>query len=118
MKFLLRLLLVLWYGKNCVMADQVRVARGVEELRCWLENMLCHHGYSMAERRAVTGLEEGALRAALEKFELRAGERPKREAGAPLLVLPYPGGRHPRIGFLDGAVEPQRETKLSIFTPW
>jgi hypothetical protein len=35
-----------------------------------------------------------------------------------LLVLPYPGGRHPRIGFLEGAIDPQRETKLSIFTPW
>src|SRR5262249_12347387 len=28
------------------------------------------------------------------------------------------GGRHPRIGFLDGAVNPQRETKLSVFAPW
>jgi hypothetical protein len=35
-----------------------------------------------------------------------------------LLVLPYPGGRHPRIGFLDGAVRPQRDTKLSVFCPW
>jgi len=33
-------------------------------------------------------------------------------------VLPYPGGRHPRIGFLEGAVRPQRDTKLSVFTPW
>jgi hypothetical protein len=32
--------------------------------------------------------------------------------------LPYPGGRHPRIGFLEGAVRPQRETKFSVFTPW
>jgi hypothetical protein len=35
-----------------------------------------------------------------------------------LFVLPYPGGRHPRIGFLDGAVNPQRETKISVSTPW
>ena len=27
-------------------------------------------------------------------------------------------GRHPRIGFLDGAIRPQRETKISVFTPW
>jgi hypothetical protein len=33
-------------------------------------------------------------------------------------VLPYPGGRHPRIGFLDGAINPQRDTKFSVFTPW
>src|SRR5438034_7127163 len=44
--------------------------------------------------------------------------KPKRPAGAPLLVLPYPGGRHPRIGFLEGAIDPQRETKVSVFTPW
>jgi hypothetical protein len=35
-----------------------------------------------------------------------------------LKVLPFPGGRHPRIGFLDGAIAPQRETKVSVFTPW
>jgi hypothetical protein len=33
-------------------------------------------------------------------------------------VLPYPGGRHPRIGFLDGAVDPLRGTKASVFLPW
>ena len=33
-------------------------------------------------------------------------------------IAPYPGGRHPRIGFLDGALEPQRETKVNVFTPW
>ncbi len=46
------------------------------------------------------------------------GERPRRKAGEPLLVRPYPGGRHPRIGFLEGAVEPQRETKVSVCSPW
>jgi hypothetical protein len=35
-----------------------------------------------------------------------------------LLVLPYPGGRHPRIGFRDGAIRPQRETKASVLAPW
>ncbi len=33
-------------------------------------------------------------------------------------MLPYPGGRHPRIGFLEGAIRPQRETKISVFAPW
>lgn len=33
-------------------------------------------------------------------------------------VRPYPGGRHPRMGFFDGALAPQRETKISVFTPW
>ena len=40
--------------------------------------------------------------------------------GAPgrVHVVPYPGGRHPRIGFLDGAINPQRDTKVTVFTPW
>jgi hypothetical protein len=32
--------------------------------------------------------------------------------------LPYPGGRHPRIGFQEGEIDPQRETKVSVFAPW
>jgi hypothetical protein len=39
-------------------------------------------------------------------------------AGPRPMLLPYPGGRHPRVGFLDGAIRPQRETKISIFAPW
>ena len=54
----------------------------------------------------------------MERFGLRREDRPRRGPGDPLVVLPYPGGRHPRIGFLDGAVRPQRETKFSVFTPW
>jgi hypothetical protein len=54
----------------------------------------------------------------LKRFDIRPSNRPKRPADAPLLVLPYPGGRHPRRGFRDGAVRPQRETKVSVFTPW
>src|SRR6202008_264781 len=57
-----------------------------------------------------------AVRDALKKFDISATTRPKRPGG--LLVLPYPGGRHPRIGFLAGAVRPQRETKVSVFAPW
>ena len=33
-------------------------------------------------------------------------------------VVPYPGGVHPRAGFLEGAINPQRETKITVFTPW
>ncbi len=88
------------------------------ELRYWLENMVWHHRFSTAEVTAATGLGEPEVRAALERFGIRAATKPKRAADAPLLVLPYPGGRHPRIGFLDGAVRPQRETKISVFAPW
>jgi hypothetical protein len=54
----------------------------------------------------------------LRQFDIKAPSDAKRQPGDPLIVLPYPGGRHPRIGFLDGAIDPQRETKFSVFTPW
>ncbi|MCP4455357.1 MAG: CehA/McbA family metallohydrolase [Planctomycetes bacterium] len=33
-------------------------------------------------------------------------------------IEPYSGERHPRIGFLEGALKPQRDTKVTVFTPW
>jgi putative heme-binding domain-containing protein len=97
--------------------DQRRPA-GDAELRYWLENMVWHHRFTSEEITAATGLNAREIRTALEKLGIRADNKPKRPADAPLLVLPYPGGRHPRIGFLDGAIRPQRETKISIFAPW
>lgn len=88
------------------------------ELRYWLENMVWHHGFTTAEISAAAGLSGDEVLAALKKFDIRPDNKPKRPADAPLLVLPYPGGRHPRSGFLDGAVRPQRETKISVFCPW
>lgn len=88
------------------------------ELRYWLENMVWHHRFNDAEIAGATGLSKDEIGTALKKFNISAATRPRRPADAPLFVLPYPGGRHPRIGFLDGAVRPQRETKVSVFTPW
>lgn len=88
------------------------------DLRYWLENMVWYHGYSREEILEVTGLQPGELEDALKRYRISPSTRPVQEVNPPILVLPYPGGRHPRIGFLDGAIEPQRETKLSIFTPW
>jgi hypothetical protein len=79
--------------------------------------MIRFHNFSVEEVVAATGLTDQEVRSAIEKFGI-ARDRPPRAADAPLRVLPYPGGRHPRIGFLDGAVRPQRETKISVFTPW
>jgi hypothetical protein len=95
-----------------------RPPRDEAELRFWLENMAWHHGYSVAEMTAATGLKAAEITAALKKFDISKATRPRRPPDSPLLVLPYPGGRHPRIGFLDGARRPQRETKISVFTPW
>ena len=89
-----------------------------EDLRCWLGNMLWHHRFTEAEVAAATGLEAKEIAAAAKRFGIREDTRPVREADAPLLVLPYPGGRHPRMGFLEGAAQPQRETKVSVFAPW
>lgn len=89
-----------------------------DELRYWLQNMVWHHRFTVDEIRQATGLSESKIAAATERHQVRAETKPQRETDSPLLVLPYPGGRHPRIGFLDGAVDPQRETKISVFAPW
>jgi hypothetical protein len=88
------------------------------ELRRWLENMVWHHRFSTQEAATAMGMEVGEIDRALARFKINDATRPSRSKDEPLLVLPYPGGRHPRIGFLEGAVNPQRETKISVFTPW
>jgi hypothetical protein len=95
-----------------------RKPSGEAELRYWLENMVAYHRFTTEEVASATGLRESEVSNALERLGISAGKRPAWRAGDPLVVLPYPGGRHPRIGFLDGAVRPQRETKVSVFTPW
>lgn len=99
-------------------SDNFRRPRTDDELRSWLENMVWYHRFSRAEIAAATGLSDEEIADALEKFDIHPENKPVRPSDAPLLVLPYPGGRHPRIGFLDGAIRPQRETKVSVFTPW
>jgi hypothetical protein len=94
-----------------------RKPANLEELRFWLENMAVHHRFTLEEMQAATGLPRAEIERRIEEFSLR-DSRPSRRADEGVLVLPYPGGRHPRIGFLDGAVDPQRETKVSVFTPW
>lgn len=101
-----------------VPAEAARRPKNDRELRYWLENMLVYHGFSVAEVCAATGLSAAEVMAAAEKFHLNGRQPPSRRPGEPLRVLPYPGGRHPRIGFLEGAINPQRETKVSIFLPW
>jgi hypothetical protein len=98
--------------------ENARRPKDEAELRYWLENMVWHHRFSTEEITAATGLEADEIEAAQKKLNIRADTKPVRPADAPLLVLPYPGGRHPRIGFLDGAIRPQRETKISVFAPW
>ncbi|MCX7428002.1 MAG: hypothetical protein NTW96_20530 [Planctomycetia bacterium] len=96
----------------------VRRPKDEADLRYWLQNMIWHHRFSTDEITAATGLSSDQIAAAQRKFDVFPKTKPRRADDAPLLVLPYPGGRHPRIGFLDGAIRPRRETKISVFTPW
>lgn len=98
--------------------NNYRTPPNEDELRYWLKNMVWHHRYTTAEIRAATGMSAKEITAALKRFNIRPDNKPKRKPGAPVLLLPYPGGRHPRIGFRDGMIRPQRETKLSVFLPW
>jgi peptidoglycan/xylan/chitin deacetylase (PgdA/CDA1 family) len=98
--------------------DDFRRPLNDDDLRSWLENMSVFHRYAPAEIGAATGLSSEDVAAALERFGLASKSPPPRGRDDPLVVRPYPGGRHPRIGFLDGAIRPQRESKVSVFTPW
>jgi peptidoglycan/xylan/chitin deacetylase (PgdA/CDA1 family) len=90
-----------------------------DELRFWLENMILYHGFTPAEVSAATGLTAEETSAAMKRFAIdNRDSGPQTTTRAEIKVLPYPGGRHPRIGFLDGAIRPQRETKFSAFLPW
>ncbi len=97
-----------WQGKLSE-STNFRRPRDEADLRFWLENMLVSHRFTHAEVRAATGLTSDEMDRAIQRFNLAGVSAPPRAPGAPLRVLPYPGGRHPRIGFLDGAVAPQRE---------
>jgi len=96
--------------------DNFRIPKDEDELEFWLINMKTHR-FTMPEMMGATGLSSEALVGAIERLKIE-NYVPVPRGGASLTVLPYPGGRHPRIGFRDGAIRPQRETKVSVFTPW
>ena len=76
-------------------------------------------GSPQFEASAATGLSTDEIAAAVDRLAIpKRGDSRSPDRASVLKVLPYPGGRHPRIGFLDGAIRPQRETKFSAFLPW
>jgi hypothetical protein len=99
------------------MARTARPASSVEERDYWLDNMVIDHRFTADEVRQATGL---SLEEAEQEVRKRADARDARRTvdSGRVRLLPYPGGRHPRRGFLEGAVDPQRETKISVFPPW
>ncbi len=98
--------------------SQSRRPANEKELQSWLENMVWHHQFTDAEITSAIGLSQEEIQAAKTRLNIHENNAPQRAADAKLLVLPYPGGRHPRIGFLEGAMHPRRETKISVFLPW
>jgi len=98
--------------------DNRRKPAGDDDLRYWLENMVVFHRFNLPEVSAATGMSTSEIEKAVARFKLEPGRATTHDPEGPLLTLPYPGGRHPRIGFLDGAIRPQRETKISVFPPW
>ena len=98
--------------------NNARPVKNDAELKFWLENALVHHRFANAEAGAALGLTADEVAAAARRLGIDVTKCPARKEGEPLLVLPYPGGRHPRTGFRDGMIRPQRETKASMFAPW
>lgn len=96
-------------------ADNFRPFKDGADAKFWLENMVAFHRFTLDEVRAATGLPTNEIDATIKRLNIKTDVALPKDR---LLVLPYPGGRHPRIGFLDGAIDPQRETKISIFLPW
>ena len=100
---------------NKVDYHNFRQPKNDNDLSFWLRNMLVDHHYSMSEVSAATGLTTQQIDSATKRLKINS---PTQLPTNQLRVLPYPGGRHPRSGFRDGAIRPQRETKLSVFLPW
>jgi len=87
-------------------------AAPVDDTRYWLEVCAAHY-YSQAETAMAMGKEAREVAALQQRY----GIRPPTAPADRLLLLPYPGVRHPRIGFLEGAIDPHRDTKCSVFLP-
>lgn len=99
-------------------ATQRRPALTEADEQFWLENMAVWHQYSLIEMSQVLGKSPEQTRELLSKYRTLEKEPLAVRPRDRLAIMPYPGGRHPRRGFLDGAIAPQRETKFSLFTPW
>lgn len=115
-KLILSLIILSVTNLAAIAQNNSRKPASDDELRYWLEIMVWDHQYSHEEIEAAIGLKQSEIIDAIQRFNITRENRPKR--GKEIRILPYPGGRHPRIGFLEGAIRPQRETKVSIFTPW
>ena len=78
-------------------------------LASWLPNMISDHRYSPEEAAIVSGLSAGEINRQASNLE------PATRSGR---VRAYPGGRPLRVAFREGAIDPLRGTKASVFLPW
>lgn len=99
-------------GNNVELEQPVERLQTRAAMARWTHAMV-RHNYTVSEATEVAGLS--TEEASGYERELAARRVPFQERAE---VLPYPGGRHPRIGFLDGAIDPLRGTKASVFLPW
>ena len=102
-------------GRELILPVEIEATRA--DIDYWMETMLRDHRYTPAEAAVVSGLPEDQVAPYAAKFA-PSQEAPSHPSAEKLNVRPYPGGRHPRIGFLEGAIDPQRGTKASVFLPW
>jgi hypothetical protein len=91
-----------------------RRPRNDDDLRFWLTTMLVDHRYRIEEIALATGLPMDEIEASIARLGIDADARPG--GGPSLRIRPYPGGRAPHIAL--GVTHVQRETKVSVFTPW
>lgn len=103
MKYLGFIILIIQSFAAGELVHEARQPKSEADAQYWAANMR-RHGFTESEMEAagIVG----------KKFAPLVGPTSRLE------VLPYPGVRHPRLGFLEGAINPQRETKFSVFTPW
>lgn len=79
----------------------------------WIRNMLTYR-YNEQEMSAVMAWPEQKISSLIRELDLTPfALNPEK-----INVKPYPGGRHPRIGFKEGMLSPMRGTKAGIFLPW
>jgi peptidoglycan/xylan/chitin deacetylase (PgdA/CDA1 family) len=90
----------------------VEQAASRQDQRYWLENMLGPHRYTAAEAAQVLGWTETQVAGTAKETA------PEPIRSSHVQVRPYPGGRPLRIGFREGAIDPLRGTKASVFLPW
>jgi len=102
-------------GKPMEMPQETEAT--LADFKYWSENMIRWHGFSFEEVGKVVGWTPSEVHLTLSRKNLLPVRETLKKEGE-ILVLPYPGGRHPREGLKEDAVAPMRGTKVSVFPPW